>query len=146
MGTKDLEEIPKFQKIQNPQNKKSRIWPHHFRISPDCVLHMEKVFSIVRKIYDRKPTDHLKDLGVNPAIGDIFMSVTLQAALHLERDYSWNLRSVKTQSSKSVEQLFRTTEKLIKEQTDIASLSTIDWNQPIVDRNHLYCVIELFEL
>ena len=28
----------------------SRIWPHHFHISSDCVPHMEKVFSIVRKI------------------------------------------------------------------------------------------------
>ena len=43
------------------------IWPHHFRISPHYVHHMEKVFSIVRKIYDRKPTDDLKDLDVNTA-------------------------------------------------------------------------------
>ena len=44
-----------------------------------------------------------------------FMSVTLQAAVHLGRDYLQNLRSVKNQSSKSVKQLFRTTEKLIKD-------------------------------
>ena len=31
----------------------------------------------------------------------------------------------------SVEQLFRTTEKLIKDQTEIARLSTIDWKQPV---------------
>ena len=66
----------------------SRIWPHHFHVSPGYVPHMEKVFSIVRKIYDRKPTDDLKDLDVNPAIWGFFMSVTLQAAVHLGRDGS----------------------------------------------------------
>ena len=62
---------------------KWRVWPHHFRISPDCVPHMEKVLSIERKIYDRKPTDNLKDLDVTTAIWGFFMSVTLQAAFHL---------------------------------------------------------------
>ena len=71
-----------------------RNWPHHVHISPDCVLHMEKVFSIIRKIYDPKPTDDLKDLDVNTAIWCEVMSVTLQAAVHLGRDYSLGLRSV----------------------------------------------------
>ena len=53
------------------------------------------------------------------------MSVTLQAAVHLGRDYLLNLRSVKNQSSKSVEKLFQTIDKLIKEQTEITGLSTI---------------------
>ena len=48
---------------------------------------MEKVFSVIRRIYDRKPTDDLKDLGVNPAIWSTFMSVTLQAAVHIGRDW-----------------------------------------------------------
>ena len=47
---------------------KNRIWPHHFHISPDYVPHMEQVFSIVRKIYDRKPTDDMKDLDAKTAI------------------------------------------------------------------------------
>ena len=70
---------------------------------------MEKVFSIIRKMYDRKPTDDLQDLDVHTAIWCIFMSVTLEAAVHLGRDYSLNLRCVKNQSSKAVELLFRTT-------------------------------------
>ena len=90
---------------------------------------MEKVFPIVRNIFDRKPTDNLKDFDVNTANWGIFMSVTLQAAVHLARVYSLSLRSVKNQSSKTVEQLFRTTEKLIKEQTEITGLSTINWDQ-----------------
>ena len=117
----------------------SRIWPHHFRISPDCVPHVEKVFSIVRKINDRKPTDDLDDLDVNAAIWGVFMSVTLQAAVHLGRDCLQNLRSVKNQSSKSVDQLFRTTEKLLKEQTEITGLCTIDWNQPVWRESSQLC-------
>ena len=70
---------------------------------------------------------------MNTAIWCLSMSVTLQAAFQLGRDYSMYLRSVKHPSSKSVEQLCRTTGKLIKEQTEIA-LSSIDWNQPFCDR------------
>ena len=103
-----------------------------------CISH-EKVFSIVRKIYDRKRTDNLKDLDVNTAIWCIFMSVTLQAAVHLGRDYSQNLRSIKNQTSKSVEQLFRTTEKLINEQTEITRLSTINWDQLLWRESSLLC-------
>ena len=67
------------------------------------------------------------------------MSVTLQAAVHLGRDCSLNLRSVKNQSSKSVEQLFRTTEKVIKEQTEFTGLSTIDWDELRWRESSLLC-------
>ena len=60
------------------------------------------------------PTDDLKDFDVNTAIWGIPMSVTLQAAVHLEQDHSENLRSTKNQPLKSVRQLFQTTERLIK--------------------------------
>ena len=68
------------------------------------------------------------------------MSVTHQAAVHLGPDYSLNLRSVKNQSLKSVEHLFRTTEKLIKEQTEITGLSTINWDQFMWRESSLLCV------
>ena len=76
--------------LQTPEDSEdsepeSRIWPHHFRKSPHCADHMENLFSITRKTYDRKPT----------------------------------LRSIKNQPLKSVKQLFRTTEKLIKDQVEI---------------------------
>ena len=118
---------------------KSRILPHNLHVSPDYVPHMGKVFSIVRKIYDRKPTDNLKDLDVNTAIWGISMSVTLHAAVHLGRDYSINLRSVKNQSSMSVKQMFCSTEKFIQEQMEIAGLSTIDWDQLMCKESSLLC-------
>ena len=100
---------------------------------------MKKVFSIERKIFDRKPTDDLNDLDVNAAVCFFFMSVTRQAAVHLGKDYAENLRSTKNQFSKSVVQLFLTTEKLIKDQTVIEGLSTIDWVQPVWRESSLPC-------
>ena len=67
------------------------------------------------------------------------MSVTRQAAVHLGPDYSMNLRSVKNQSSKSVVQLFRTTERLIKEQTETTGVSTINWDQRMWRESSLLC-------
>ena len=74
---------------------------------------MEKVFSIIRNTYDRKTTDEMKDLDVNAAIWGIFMSFTLLAAVHLGTKYTENLRSARSQSKKSVRQLFQVTRKLI---------------------------------
>ena len=61
-------------------------------------------------------------------------------------DYSPNLRSTMNQLLKSVNQLFRTPERLIKDQVEITGLSTIDWNKPTCGENHLYCATELFIL
>ena len=52
----------------------SREWPHNFHMSPASVLHMEKVYSIVRQIYGRSPTDDLNDLDVNCAVWFFFFS------------------------------------------------------------------------
>ena len=81
----------------------------------------------------------MKDLDVNTAIWDILMSGTLQAAVHLGPDYSMNLRSVTNQSSKSAKQLFRTTERLIKEQTETTGVSTINRDQRMWRESSLLC-------
>ena len=129
-------ETPEDSEDSEPE---SRTWLHHFNVSPDCVPHMEKVFSIVRQTYGRSPTNDLNDLDVNTAVWVYFMSVALQAAGHLGQDSSENLRSIKNRPLKSVKQLFRTTEKLIKDQVEMTGLSTIDWNQPIWRESCLLC-------
>ena len=63
---------------------------------------MEKVYSIVRKVYGQSPTDELNDFDVNNAVWCIFMNVTLQAAVHLGRGFLENLRFTKNQLLKSV--------------------------------------------
>ena len=58
----------------------SRKWPHNFHVSPAAAPHMEKVYSIVRQIYGRSPTDDLNDLDVNTAMWSIFMNFTLPSS------------------------------------------------------------------
>ena len=101
--------------------------------SPAVVPHMENVCSIVRQIFGRSPTDDVNDLDVNNAVWGIFMNVTLQAAVHLGRDYMENLRFTKIQLLKSVKQLFQVIEKLIKDQTEINGLTTIDYQRTYVE-------------
>ena len=94
-------------------------WPHNLHVSKDGVPHMEKVFSIVRQRYGLSPRDKMENLDVNAAIWGIFMSVTLQAAVHLGTDFTENLRSTRKQSKKSLRQLFQVTRKLITDQTEM---------------------------
>ena len=105
---------------------KDKIWPHNLHISTDCVPHMEKVFSIVRQRYGLSPRDEMKNLDVNAAICGIFLSVTLQVAVHLGMDYTENFKTTKNQPKKSLRQVFQVTQKLITDQTGI---TTIDWRQ-----------------
>ena len=93
-------------------------WPHSLHKSTNYVLHMEKVFSIVRQRYGLSPADQMKDLDVNTTIWGIFMSVTLQAAVHLGKEYTENLRSTKNQPKKPLKQLLHVTERLITDQID----------------------------
>ena len=73
-------------------------------MSPATVHHMEAVFSIVRKIYERRPDDPMDDLDLNMAIWGIFLNTTLQAAVHLGQDYEADLRYVKNHLRRSVGQ------------------------------------------
>ena len=57
------------------------------------------------------------------------MSGTLQATVHLGKDYSENLRSTRNQPMKFLKQRFQATGKLIRDQTEITSISVIDWQQ-----------------
>ena len=87
----------------------------------------KEVFSIVRQIYGRSPTDDLNDLDENNAFWCVFMNVTLQAANQLGRVYVENLRFTKNKLLKSVQESFQMTEKLITVKEEISGLSTIDY-------------------
>ena len=100
---------------------------------------MKKVYSIVRQNYGRSPTDDLNDLDVTNAIWSIFLNVTVQAAVHLGQDYMENLRFAKNQLLKSLKELFRVTEKLIKDQRAITGLTTIEYKQATWRSTTLSC-------
>ena len=71
----------------------------------------------------------MKNVNVNKAIWSVFLSVTLQPAVHLGKDCTEHLRSTMHQPLKSLRQLFQVTERLITDQTEITGLTTIDWQQ-----------------
>ena len=71
----------------------------------------------------------MKAFDVNTAIWCIFMSASVQASVHLWKDYTGNLRSTKNQLLKSLKQVFHVTERLITDQTDITGPTTIGWQQ-----------------
>ena len=108
-------------------------------MSPAGVPHMKKVYSIVRHIHGRSPTDDLNDLDVNTATWGKFLNVTLQAAVHLGQDFLENLRFTKNQLLKSVRELFQVTEKLIKNQREMTDLTTIDYKQHTWRSTTLLC-------
>ena len=65
------------------------------------------------------------------------MFITLVAELHLWKDYSENLRSIKNQPKRSLKQLFLATEMLIWDQKEITCIPVIDWQQLIWQRTVL---------
>ena len=93
-GNSSLEETQKPKAV-------SKIWPHNLQISTNYVPHMEMVFSILRQRYGLGPMDQMKHLDVNTAIWGIYLSVTLQATVHLGIDYTENLRSATNKPKKS---------------------------------------------
>ena len=101
-------------------------------------FHMDKVFSIVRKIHGRSLTDDFDDLDVNTAVWCMSMNVTLQAAVHLVEDYMENLRLTQNQLLKSGKQVFQVTEKLIEDQKGI-NMTTIDFKELTLRPTSLPC-------
>ena len=91
-------------------------WPNNYSIFRAYVPHLEKVYSNLRQKLGRKPGDKMEYLDVNSLIWRMFMSVTLNAAVHLGKDYLENLHSAKNQPQQTVKRLFDVTNKLITDQ------------------------------
>ena len=98
-------------------------------MSQATIHHLEAVYSIVRGIYGREPDDPMDDLDVNMAIWGVFLNTTLQAAVHLGKDYDANLQFVRNHLGNMMGQLFNETEKLISEQTEITGVHTINFTE-----------------
>ena len=81
----------------------------------------------------------MEDLDVNTSIWRIFVTATLQAAVHLGNDYVENSYSFyqKFQSKRTLKQLFHVTGKLIKDQKEVQGISVINWQQQTWQRTTL---------
>ena len=131
--------LPVFQKKSgNPKAERGK-WPHNFYISSEVVSYVDKVYSTVRNTFDREPTDKMEDLIVNAAIWRMIMNATLQAAVHLGQDYDQNLRFVENRFWCSLKKLFKETEKLIKNKTEIIGVSMIDYGDHTWSATSLLC-------
>ena len=79
------------------------------------------------------------DLDVKSAVWGMFLNTTLQEAVHLGQDYEVNLRFVKNHLWNSVEQLFNETGRLIREQTEITGVNTINFKELTWRSTSLLC-------
>ena len=102
-------------------------WPNNFHMSRAYVPHTEKVYSNLRQQLKRNPKDSMEDLDVNTLTWGMFMTVTVQAAVHLGNDYWENPHSTKNQPQRTVKQLFDVTKKLVRDQKEIQGKSMIIW-------------------
>ena len=80
----------------------------------------------------------MEDLNVNAAIWGRFLNSTLQAAVHLGQDCDQNLRFAKNHFWSSLK-FFKETEKLIKNQTEINGVATIDFKEHTWSSTSLLC-------
>ena len=76
---------------------------------------------------------------MNAAIWGTFLNTSLQAAVHLGQDYEVSLRFVKNHLWTSVEQLFKETGKLSRNQTEITGVTTIDYKEHTLISTSLLC-------
>ena len=61
----------------------------------------------------------MEDLDVKAAIWGVCLITTPQAAVHLGQDFDQNLRFAENHFWSSLKKLFKETEKMIKNQTEI---------------------------
>ena len=93
-------------------------WPNNFQISV-ALPHFEKVHSNLRQKIGRKSGVDMNDIDTNSLIWGMFMSASLDAAVHLGKDYLENLHSTKNQAQRTLKQSFDVSQKLITDQTEI---------------------------
>ena len=59
------------------------VWPNHFQMSVPYVPHLERVYSNLRQKIGRKSWVDMNNLDTNSLMWGMFMSATLDAAVHL---------------------------------------------------------------
>ena len=96
-------------------------WNDHTstRYPPPLSHTWKKVYSKMRQKIGRKPGDGIDDLDKNSLIWRMFMSSSLNAAVHLGKNYLENLHSTKNQGDQTMKPLFDASQRLIKAQNEI---------------------------
>ena len=77
--------------------------------------------------------------STNSQIMGLFMSTTLEAAVHLGTDYLQNLQAFRNQPDQTMQQLFNVCQRLIHNQREITGLTKIDCGSHPWQKTTLLC-------
>ena len=88
---------------------------------------LDRVNDLVRKRQKRSSMNVTEDDEKHSVIWRMFMSVTLESAVFMVKNYSDNLHSIKNTKDLTMKQMFDISANLVSEQDEIYGVKTIDW-------------------
>ena len=88
---------------------------------------LDRVNDQVRKRQKRSSMNVTENDEKHSVIWGMFMSVTLESALFMGKNYSDNQHSIKNTKDLTMKQMFDISAKLVSEQDEIYGVKTIDW-------------------
>ena len=84
----------------------------------------------VRKSQKRSSMNVIEDGKEHSLIWEMFMSLSLEAAVFMGMNYSDNWHSIKNTKDLTIQRMFEISAKLLSEQDEIYGVKTIDWEIP----------------
>ena len=91
------------------------------------VEYLDKVCPNLHQKMVCNPENEMLDIDVNALMWRMFMSATIDAAVHLGGDHEENLRSTRNANDKTMWQLFGATQTQVLQQDEFGGMSTIIW-------------------
>ena len=88
---------------------------------------LDRVSDQVLKRQKRSPMNVAENDEKHSVIWGMFMSVTLESAVFVGKNYSDNWHSIKNTKDLTMKQMFDISAKLVSEQDEIYGVKTIDW-------------------
>ena len=88
---------------------------------------LDRVNDQVRKRQKRSSMNVTENDEKHSVIWGMFMSVTLESAVFMGKNYSDNWHSIKNTKDLTMKQMFDISAKLVSEQDEIYGVKTIDW-------------------
>ena len=129
------EVIPRERPARPDVDSQRRTWPQQFVIGNDeaeLELSVESR-SFVNRVNDQvrkrqKRIENVTEDGEKHSIiWGMFMTVTMESAVFMGKNYLNNCQSIVNTTDLTLEQLFDISTRLVSEQNEISGLDTIDW-------------------
>ena len=94
---------------------------------------LDRVNDQVRKRQKRSPMNVTENDEKHSVIWGMFMSVTLESAVFMGKNYLDNWHSIKNSKDLTMKQMFDISAKLVSEQDEIYGVKTINWEDFVFD-------------